>query len=143
MSIIRMPFKLANTTTQNLMKFEWFFLISKIMRTAMQCYASLYYTMYLGTLLFVVQRNVFISLLWFLFSDAAGNEQSQLVETAVERLIFKCNIQKNNHRSLQLKKYIFTLKNRNAQFRFEISMIDTSKDQLMTKDKLPAFRVEC
>ena len=42
----------------------------------MQCYVSLYYTMYLGTLLFVVQRNVFISLLWFLFSDAAGNEQS-------------------------------------------------------------------
>ena len=34
---------------------------------AMQCHPSLYYVMYLGTLLFAVQFNVFISLLWFLF----------------------------------------------------------------------------
>ena len=27
-------------------------------------------------------------------------------------------------------------------FRFEISMSDTSKDYLMTNDKLPAFRVQ-
>ena len=33
----------------------------------MQCHPSLYYVMYLGTLLFAVQFNVFISLLWFLF----------------------------------------------------------------------------
>ena len=50
----------------------------------MQCYSSLYYVMYLRTLLFSVQRNVLISLLWFLFSDAAGNEHSYLVEIPVE-----------------------------------------------------------
>ena len=61
--------------------------------------------MYLQTLLFAVQRNIFISLLLFLFSDAAGNEYILLVEIPVERLIFTCNIQKNNPRSLQLKKY--------------------------------------
>ena len=63
--------------------------------------------MYLKTLLYVVQRNVFISLLLFLFSDAAGNEYILLVEIPVERLIFTCNIQKNNPRSLQLKKYCY------------------------------------
>ena len=49
----------------------------------MQCHLSLYYGMYLGTLLFAVQLNVFISLLWFLFivyylffSDATYNENS-------------------------------------------------------------------
>ena len=60
----------------------------------MQCYPSLYYTMYLRTLLFVVQRNVFISLLWFKFSDAAGNEYILLFEIPVQRLIFTCNIKK-------------------------------------------------
>ena len=50
--------------------------------------------MYLRTLLFVVQRNVFISLLWFKFSDAAGNEYILLFEIPVERLIFTCNIKK-------------------------------------------------
>ena len=33
----------------------------------MQYYPSLYYDMYLETLLLAVQLNVFISLLWFLF----------------------------------------------------------------------------
>ena len=59
----------------------------------MQCHPSLYYVMYLGTLSFAVQFNVFISLLWFLFvyylvlwflfivllsffSDAADNKHS-------------------------------------------------------------------
>ena len=49
------------------MTFEWCFLISN-MRIAMQCHPSLYYIIYIGTLLFAVQRNVFISLLWFLLS---------------------------------------------------------------------------
>ena len=48
------------------MTFEWYILISNIMRIAIQCHPSLCYVMYLGTLLFVVQRNVFISLSWFL-----------------------------------------------------------------------------
>ena len=65
MSNVWMPFKRVNTS--NLMTFECCFLISKIMRIAMQCHPSLYYVMYLGTLLFAVQFNVFISLLWFLF----------------------------------------------------------------------------
>ena len=59
----------------------------------MQCHPSLYYVMYLGTLSFAVQFNVFISLGWFLFvyylvlwflfivllsffSDAADNKHS-------------------------------------------------------------------
>ena len=42
----------------------------------MQCYPSLYYIMYLETFLLAVQPNVFISLLWILFIDAAGNEHS-------------------------------------------------------------------
>ena len=50
------------------MTFEWCILISNIMRIAIQCHPSLYYVMYLGTLLFVVQRNVFISLSQFLLS---------------------------------------------------------------------------
>ena len=33
-------------------------------------------------------------------------------------------------------------KNRNLWFRFEISMRDTSRDYLMTNDKLPAFTVQ-
>ena len=33
----------------------------------MQCHPSLYYAMYLGTVLFAVQFDVFISLLGFLF----------------------------------------------------------------------------
>ena len=33
----------------------------------MQYHPSLYYVMHLGTLLFAVQFNVFISLLWILF----------------------------------------------------------------------------
>ena len=100
---------------------------------------SLYYVMYLGTLLFAVQSNGFISLLWFLFSDSAGHEHSQLVEIPVECSTFQCNIQKSVPRSVQLKKYV-TFKNRNVQFRFEISMIDTSRYQLMLNDKLSTFR---
>ena len=57
--------------------------------------------MYLGTLLllFAVQFNVFISLLWLLFayiffSDAADNEHSLLVKIPVERSIFEYNILK-------------------------------------------------
>ena len=73
---------------------------------AMQCHPSLYYVIYLVTLLFAVQRNVLISLLWFLFSGAASNEHSQLVEIPVERSSFKCNIQKSVPRSLQLKKML-------------------------------------
>ena len=87
----------------------------------MQCHPSLYYVMYLGTLSFAVQFNVFISLLWFLFivyylvlwflfivyylffSDVVDNEHSYLVDIPVERSIFKCNIQKSVPRSLQLK----------------------------------------
>ena len=69
--------------------------------------------MYLGILLFAVQHNVFISLLWFLFSDFAGNV-TQLVEIPVERSTFKCNIQKSVPRSLQLKKCDVTSKNRNV-----------------------------
>ena len=75
MSNVWMPFKRVNTS--NLMTFECCFLISKIMRIAMQCHPSLYYVMYLGTISFVVQFIVFISLLflfivyylalWFLF----------------------------------------------------------------------------
>ena len=136
-----MSFKQVNTS--NLMTIECCFLISKIMRIAMQCHPSLYYVMYLGTLLFVVQFNVFISLLWFyllftilcygfyllftiFFSDAADNEHSQLVEIPVER--------SNVPRSLQLKKYVI-FKNRNMQLRFEIAMADI-RDQLMTNGKL-------
>ena len=33
----------------------------------MQCHPLLYYVMCLGPILFAVQFNVFISLLWFLF----------------------------------------------------------------------------
>ena len=62
--------------------------------------------MHLGKLLFAVQRKVFISLLWFLFSDAAGNKHSKLVEIPVELSTFKCNIQKSFPRSLQLKKIL-------------------------------------
>ena len=92
----------------------------------MQCHPSLYYAMYLGTFLFVVQFNVFISLLWFLFSDAAGNQRSQVVEIPVERSVFECNIQKSVPRSLQLKKYYVVFKNRNMKLRFEIVMAGVS-----------------
>ena len=60
--------------------------------------------MYIGTLLFAVQCNVFMSLLWFLFIDAARKEHSQLVHIRVERSAFKNNIQKSIPKSLQLKK---------------------------------------
>ena len=62
---VSIPFKRVDIS--NLMTFEWCFLISN-MRIAMQCHPSLYYIMYLETLLFVVQCNVLISLLWFLLS---------------------------------------------------------------------------
>ena len=140
MPIVRMPIK--RVSTSNLMVLEWCFLISKVMRIAMQCYPSLYYIMYLETFLLAVQPNVFISLLWFLFIDAAGNEHSQLVEIPEKRSTFKCNIKKKQSQIITIKKNIVTFKNRNVQFRFETSMTDTSKDQLMTKDKLPTFRVE-
>ena len=92
----------------------------------MQCHSSLYYVMYLGTFLFAVQLNVFISLLqflfivyhlvlWFLFivfSNAADNEHSKLVEIPIERSVFECNIQKCVPRSLQLKNIVI-FKNRN------------------------------
>ena len=75
----------------------------------MQCHPLLYYVMYLGTLLFVVQFNVFISLLWFcyllftnFFSDAAYTEHCYLVEIVVKRSIFERNAQKRVPRSLQL-----------------------------------------
>ena len=86
----------------------------------MQCHPSLYYVMYLGTLLFAVQFNVFISLLWFLFvyylvlwflfivfSNAADNEHSKLVEIPVERSIFECNIQKSIPLSFLYKKHCY------------------------------------
>ena len=76
----------------------------------MQCHPSLYYVMYLGTLSFAVQHNVFISLLWFLFSYAAGNEHSKLVEIPVECSIFKFNIQKSVPRLLRLKKILLPSK---------------------------------
>ena len=75
----------------------------------MQCHPSLYYAMYLGTFLFVVQFNVFISLLWFLFSDAAGNERSQVVEIPVERSVFECNIQKKCTKIITIKKILCCL----------------------------------
>ena len=95
----------------------------------MHCHPSLYYVMYLGTILFAVQFNVFISLLWFLFivyilyygfiyclppffSNAADNEHSKVVEIPVERSIFECYIQKSVPRSLQLKNTVI-FKNRN------------------------------
>ena len=90
MSNFWMPFKRVNTSHQ--MTIEWCFLISKITRIAIQCHPSLYYVKHFGTILFAVQRNVFISLLWFLFRDAAGNKHSWLVEIPVERSTFKCNI---------------------------------------------------
>ena len=62
----------------------------------MQCHPSLYYVMYLGTLLFVVQFNVFISfiiycLLTFLVMQHIPN-----------RVTFERNIQKSVPRALQL-----------------------------------------
>ena len=127
------------------------------MRIAVQCHPSLYYVMYPGTLLFPVQLNVFISLLWFLFivknlksflvMQQVTNTFSllkcsiRMLKCPVECSIFEFNIQKSFPRSLQLKKYYVTFKNRNVQLRFEISMADTSRDQLMTNDKLPALRV--
>ena len=92
-----------------------------IIRIAMQYHPSLYYVMYLGTLLCAVQPNVFISLLWFLFivycllsffGDAAYSEYSYLVEIVVD-LIFECNIQKSVPGSLHLKKHYVIFKNRN------------------------------
>ena len=53
-------------------------------------------------------------------SHAADYEHSWIAEIQVEHSIFKCNIQKSVPRSLQLKKYYVTLKNRNVYFRFEI-----------------------
>ena len=73
--------------------------------------------MYLETISFAVQLNVSISLLWFLFivyslffSDAAGNEQSWLVEIPVERSIFECNIQKSVPVLSQLKNIMLPLR---------------------------------
>ena len=135
-----MPFKRGNTN--NLMTFECFFLISQYHENcnAMSSFSVLRH--YLGTLLSVVQHNVLTSLFWFLFSDIACNKYSQPVQIPVERSTFKCNIQKSVLRSLHcnLKKYYVTLKNRNMQFRFEVSMTDASRYQLMTKDKVPVFK---
>ena len=80
----------------------------------MQCHSLLYYVMYLGTLLFAVQFNVFIKLLWFFFNiffrDAADNEHSYLVEIPVEHSILERNTQKSDPRSLQLQNIIFSSK---------------------------------
>ena len=84
----------------------------------------------------------FYLLFTIFFSEVADNKHSQLVEIPKERSIFECNIKKSVPKSLQLKNYCVTFKNRNVQLRFEISITDTSRDQLMTSNKLPAFRVE-
>ena len=60
MSNVWMPFK----RVWRLNVASWF---HSIMTIAMQCHPSLYYVRYIGTLLFAVQVNVFISLLWFIF----------------------------------------------------------------------------
>ena len=62
--LVNPPFKRVNTS--NLMMFECCFLRFHSM-IRITCPPSLYYVMYLGTLLFAVQFNVFISLLWFSF----------------------------------------------------------------------------
>ena len=59
------------------------------MKIAMQCRLLLFYVMYLVTILFALQHNLFISLLWFSFSDAAGNEHSYLVEIPVVKKAFQ------------------------------------------------------
>ena len=79
----------------------------------MQCHTSLYYVMYLGTLLFPVQRNVFISLLWFLFSDEAGNQNRELVEIPVEHSTLSV-IFKMRSRIIAIKKFYVAFKNRNV-----------------------------
>ena len=84
------------------------------MRITMQCHPSLCYVMYLGTFLFAVQFNAFVSLLWFLFIAyyrflvMQQKTNSYLVEIPVERSIFGCNIQKSVPRSLQLKSIILS-----------------------------------
>ena len=74
----------------NLMTFEWCFLISNIMRIAMQCHPLLYYIMYLETVLFVVQRNVFISLLWFLLNLLNCVSYSPSCQRALRAYVPRC-----------------------------------------------------
>ena len=74
------------------------------MKIAMQCRLLLFYVMYLVTILFALQHNLFISLLWFSFSDAAGNEQLPCRNSSSQKSVPK---------SLQLKKHYVTFKNRN------------------------------
>ena len=117
------------------------------MRIAIQCYPSLCYLMYLGTPICSAMQCfyqfvlVFIYCLLSLFSDTAGNKHSLLEfqqKVPFLRVIFKKSIPI----SLQLKKYYVTFKKKNMQLRFKISMADASRYQLMTKDKLPVFRVQ-
>ena len=77
MSNVWMPFKWVNTNT--LMTFEWCFLISKYHENcnAMSSFTVLHHVSWKKNF-FAVQSNFFISLLWFSFSDAAGNEHSLL-----------------------------------------------------------------
>ena len=144
MSNIRMPIKWVNTST--LMMFECCFLISNYHDNynVMSSFTALHHvpqkTFICSAAQYFYQFVIVICLLCF-FSDAPDNERSQLVEIPIERSIFECNIQKTIPRSLQLKKYYLTFKNRSVQLRFEITMTDTSRDQLLTNNKLPAFRV--
>ena len=101
----------------------------------MQWHPSLYYVMYLGTLLFAVQFNVFISLLWFLFIVYylvlwflfivyyLFLVMQQITNT-VERSIFECNIQKKRSKIITIKKYCVIFKNRNMKLRFKIAVTD-------------------
>ena len=52
----------------------------------------------------------FCLLFTLFFSDAAGNEQSWLVEIPVERSIFECNIQKSVPVLSQLKNIMLPLR---------------------------------
>ena len=65
MSNVTMPFEWVKTS--NLMTFEWSFIISRYHENCNAMSSFTVLRQYLGTLLFAVQLNVFISLLWFLF----------------------------------------------------------------------------
>ena len=147
MSNVRMPIKRVNIS--NLMTFEWCFLVSKYNQ---KCNAVSFFTVlhhvpwnifiYNAAQCFHQFIMVFIYCLLSFFSDAADSKHSWPVEIPVECSVFKCNMQRSIPRSLQLKTCYVIFRNKNVQFRFKISMADTSRNQLMTNDKLPAFRVE-
>ena len=88
MSNVSIPFKRLNIS--NLMTFEWCFLISNIMRISMQCHHSLYYVIYLGTLVFAVQRNVFINLLWFLLILLKCVPHAPMYQRALHAYVLLC-----------------------------------------------------